>query len=135
LRGLTDRGWIEGLNVLIEWRFAGGHAERLADLAAELVRLEVDVIVVPSTPTALVAKNATRTIPIVTIAIGDPVGLGLVASLARPRGDITGLTAVVNAGIAGKQLELLKKTVPRASRVAVLRNPATTGTGLFLRET
>jgi putative ABC transport system substrate-binding protein len=135
LRGLTDRGWIEGLNVLIEWRFAGGHAERLADLAAELVRLEVDVIVVPSTPTALVAKNATRTIPIVTIAIGDPVGLGLVASLARPRGDITGLTAVVNAGIAGKQLELLKKTVPRAFRVAVLRNPATTGTGLFLRET
>jgi putative ABC transport system substrate-binding protein len=135
LRGLTDRGWIEGLNVLIEWRFAGGHAERLADLAAELVRLEVDVIVVPSTPTALVAKNATRTIPIVTIAIGDPVGLGLVASLARPKGDITGLTAVVNAGIAGKQLELLKKTVPRAFRVAVLRNPATTGTGLFLRET
>jgi putative ABC transport system substrate-binding protein len=132
--GMKDLGWVEGRNVVIEWRFAGGRAERLADLAAELVRLQVDVIVVPSTPTAVAAKNATRTIPIVTIAVGDPVDLGLGASLARPGGNITGLTSVVNPEIAGKQLDLLKKTVPRVSRVAVLWNPVTAGAALSLRE-
>ena len=82
-RGLKDLGWVEGQNIVIEWRFAGGRAERLSDLAAELVRLQVDLIVVPSTPTALAAKNATKTIPLVMVAVGDPVGPGLVASLAR----------------------------------------------------
>jgi len=135
LRGLKDLGWVEGQNIVIEWRFAGGRAERLPDLAAELVRLQVDLIVVPSTPTALAAKNATKTIPLVTVGVGDPVGLGLVASLARPGGNITGLTAVVSPEIAGKQLELLKEAAPKVSRAAVLWNPATQGTALFLKET
>ena len=134
-RGLKDLGWVEGQNIVIEWRFAGGRAERLPDLAAELVRLQVDLIVVPSTPTALAAKNATKTIPLVTVGVGDPVGLGLVASLARPGGNITGLTAVVSPEIAGKQLELLKEAAPKVSRAAVLWNPATQGTALFLKET
>lgn len=133
-QGLKDHGWTEGRNIVVEWRFAGGRAERLPALAAELVRLGVDVIVVPSTPPALAAKNATKTIPIVTVAIGDPVGLGLVASLARPGGNITGLTGFVNPEIAGKQLETLRKAAPRASRVAVLWNPDTRGTALSLRE-
>jgi len=134
-RGLKDLGWVEGQNIVIEWRFAGGRAERLPDLAAELVRLQPDVIVAPSTPTALAAKNATKTIPIVTVAGSDPVGLGLVASLARPGGNITGLTSYVTREIAGKQLEVLKATVPKVSRVAVLWNPATPGQALWLRDT
>jgi putative ABC transport system substrate-binding protein len=134
-RGLKDLGWVEGQNIVIEWRFAGGRAERLPDLAAEMVRLQADVIVAPSTPTALAAKNATKAIPIVTVAVGDPVGLGLVASLARPGGNITGLTSVVTPEMAGKQLALLKETAPKISRVAVLWNPATPGTALSLRQT
>jgi putative ABC transport system substrate-binding protein len=134
-RGLKDLGWIEGQNIVIEWRFSGGRAELLPDLAAELVRLRVDLIVVPSSPTALAAKNATKTIPLVTVAVGDPVALGLVASLARPGGNITGLTNSVGPEIAGKQLELLKEVVPKVSRMAVLWNPNTRGNGLALRET
>ena len=133
-RGLMDLGWVEGRNIIIEWRFAGGKAERLAELAAELVRLRVELIVVPSTPTALAAKNATQTIPIVTVAVGDPVGLGLVASLARPGGNITGLTGTVGPEIAGKLVELLKQTFPKVSRTAVLWHPATPGNALWLRE-
>jgi putative ABC transport system substrate-binding protein len=134
LRGLKDLGWVEGQNVAIEWRFADGQAERLVGLVGELVRLEADVIVVPSTPPALAARAATKTIPVVTVSVGDPVELGLVASLARPGGNITGLTSLVNPEIVGKQLELLTKAVPRLSRVAVLRNPSTPGTASFLRE-
>ena len=133
-RGLKDLGWVEGQNIVIEWRFAGGREERLPDLAAELVRLRVDLIVVPSTPTALAAKNATKTIPLVTVAGGDPVGLGLVASLARPGGNITGSTSTVAREIAGKQLALLKETAPKVSRMAVLWNPTTPGNALALRE-
>jgi putative ABC transport system substrate-binding protein len=134
-RGLKDFGWVEGRNLVIEWRFADGHAERLPTLAAELVRLGVDLIVVPSTPTALAAKHATTTIPLVTVGGGDPVGLGLVASLARPGGNVTGLTSVVGAEIAGKQLTLLKEIAPKASTLAVLWNPATRGNALALAET
>jgi putative ABC transport system substrate-binding protein len=134
LQGLKDLGWVEGQNIIIEWRFGGGRAERLPDLAAELVRLRVDLIVVPSTPTALAAKNATTTIPLVTVGGNDPVGLGLVASLARPGGNITGLTGSLGPEIAGKQFELLKETVPKVSRVSVLWNPATPGNALALRE-
>jgi putative ABC transport system substrate-binding protein len=134
LQGLRDLGWVEGQNIVIEWRFAGGRAERLPELAAELVRLRVDLIVVPSTPTALAAKNATSTIPLVTVGGGDPVGLGLVASLARPGGNITGLTSNVGPEIAGKQLELLKETVPKVSRIAALWNPGTPGNALSVRE-
>ncbi len=132
--GLKDLGWVEGQNIVIEWRFSGGRAERLPDLAEGLVRLRVDLIVVPSTPTALAAKNATKTIPLVTVAVGDPVALGLVASLARPGGNITGLTNSVGPEIAGKQLELLKQIVPKVSRMAVLWNPTTPGNALALRE-
>jgi len=134
LRGLKDLGWVEGQNLIIEWRFAGGKAERLPDLAAELVRLRVDLIVVPSTPTAFAAKNATKTIPLVTVGGGDPVGLGLVASLARPGGNITGLTSNVGPEIVGKQLALLKETAPKVSRMAVLWNPTTPGNTLAVKE-
>ena len=133
-RGLKDLGWVEGQNIVIEWRFSGGRAERLPDLAEELVRLRVDLIVVPSAPTALAARNATKTIPLVTVAVGDPVTSGLVASLARPGGNITGLTNTVGPEIAGKQLELLKEMVPKVSRVAALWNPTTPGNALALRE-
>jgi putative ABC transport system substrate-binding protein len=133
-QGLKDLGWIEGQNIVIEWRFADGKAERLPGLAAELVGLRVDLIVVPSTPTALAAKNATKSIPLIAVAGGDPVALGLVTSLARPGGNITGLTSSVGPEMAGKQLELLKEAVPTASRMAVLWNPATPGNALALRE-
>ena len=133
-RGLKDLGWVEGQNIVIEWRFGGGRAEQLPDLAAELVRLRVDLIVAPSTPTIFAAKNATKTIPIITVGGGDPVGLGVVASLARPGGNITGLTGTVGPEIGGKQLELLKEAVPKVSRMAVLWNPTTPGNALALRE-
>ena len=133
-QGLKDLGWVEGQNIVIEWRFAGGRTERLPDLAAELVRLRVDVIVAPSAPTVLAAKNATTTIPIVTVGGGDPVELKLAASLARPGGNVTGLTSTVGPEIAGKQLELLKETVPKVSRIAVLWNPNTPGNAVALRE-
>ena len=134
LQGLKDLGWVEGQNIVIEWRFAGGRAERLPALAAELVRLRVELIVVPSTPTALAAKDATTTIPLVSVGGNDPVALGLVASLARPGGNITGLTASLGPEIAGKQLELLKEAAPKVSRVSALWNPTTPGNALALRE-
>jgi putative ABC transport system substrate-binding protein len=132
-QGLNELGWVEGRNLVIEWRFAGGRAERLPELAAELVRLRVEIIVVPSTPTALAAKQSTATIPIVTVAVGDPVALGLVPSLARPGGNITGLTGTVGPAIAGKLLELLKEALPKVSCVAVLSNPGTSGNALWLQ--
>jgi putative ABC transport system substrate-binding protein len=132
-RGLSDLGWVEGRNIVVEWRFAGGRAERLPELAADLVRLRVELIVVPSTPTALAARQATATIPIVTVAVGDPIAIGLVPSLARPGGNITGLTGTVGPAIAGKLVELLKEALPKITRVAVLSNPATTGNALWLQ--
>lgn len=133
LQGLKELGWIEGQTILIEWRFGGGQAERLPALAAELVRLGVELIVVPSTPTALAASNATKSIPLITVGGNDPVELGLVPSLARPGGNITGLTVTTSPEITGKQMELLKEAVPRAARIAVLWNPATKGNVAFLR--
>jgi len=122
IQGLRDLGYVEGQNITIEHRSSEGKFERLPDLAAELVRLKVDVIVTPALHNALAAKQATRTIPIVMASSGDPVGSGLVASLARPGGNVTGLSAL-GFEIVGKQLELLKEIVPRVSRVAVLGNP------------
>ena len=122
-QGLRDLGYVEGQNIAIEYRWAEGRFERLPDLAAELVRLKVDVIVSVVTQASLAAKNATRTIPIVMVAAGDPLGSGLVASLARPGGNVTGPSSML-AELAGKELELLKETVPNVSRVAVLWNPA-----------
>jgi putative ABC transport system substrate-binding protein len=109
--------------------------ERLPDLAAELVRLKVDVIVVPAPQNALAAKQATRTIPIVTASAGDPVADGLVASLARPGGNITGLSGLAGPEIGGKRVELLKEAVPKVSRMAFLSNPANPPSAAFLGET
>ncbi|HEY7676461.1 MAG TPA: ABC transporter substrate-binding protein [Candidatus Methylomirabilis sp.] len=122
-QGLGERGWVEGQNVVIESRWSEGQVERFPALAAEIVRLNVDLIFAVGTPGALAAKQATSVIPIVMAYVGDPVEQGLVASLARPGGNVTGLTFLVGPEIAGKYLELLKEAVPKASRVAVLLNP------------
>jgi putative ABC transport system substrate-binding protein len=121
-QGLHDLGWIDGRNITITRRLAGGRFDRLPALAAELVRLNPDVLVVAGAPAAQAAKNATRTIPIVMTNAADPVGTGLVASLARPGGNVTGLSDF-NAGVVVKRLEILKEIVPTASRVAALLNP------------
>jgi putative ABC transport system substrate-binding protein len=121
-QGLRDLGWIEGKNVRIEYRYSEGRSDRLPGLAADLVRLRVDVIVAATATDAQPAKNATSTIPIVVASSGDPVGSGLVESLARPGGNVTGLSQIAPE-TAGKRLELLKEIVPRLSRVAVLWNP------------
>jgi putative tryptophan/tyrosine transport system substrate-binding protein len=123
-QGLRDFGWVEGQNIEIEYRFAEGDAERLPDLAAELVRLKVDLIVAVATASSAAAKKATDTIPIVMIAVGDPVGLGLIQSLARPGGNVTGLSFSVAMETFGKTLELLKEAVPSVRRVAILSNPS-----------
>jgi putative ABC transport system substrate-binding protein len=122
LKGLRDLGYIDGQNILIEWRFANGKAERFDDFAAELVRLKVDLIVAPGVQAVRAAKHSTTTIPIVFPTTGDPVASGLVASLARPGGNITGLT-ILSPELSGKRLELLKEAFPRLSRVAVLLDP------------
>lgn len=122
-QGLRELGWVEGQNIVIEYRAALGNFDRLPSLAADLVRLNVDVIVATSTQPALAAKKATRTIPIITVVVGDPIANGLVTSLARPDGNITGLTVITGAEIGGKLLELLKESLPQASRIAVVWNP------------
>ena len=124
LAGMRDLGYIEGRNLVLEYRAAGGKIERLDDLLAELIRLKVDVIVTGGTPAALAAKRARTTIPVVIGAMGDPVESGVVASLARPGGNITGLSLVTSEGFAGKYLELLREAVPKASRVAILGRPS-----------
>ena len=120
---LRELGHIEGENIAIEYRWAEGQDGRLPDLAAELVRLQPNVIVTAGTPGALAAMQATKTIPIVMASSGDPVGAGLVTSLARPGGHVTGFT-IVGPQIEGKRLDLLKEAVPELSRVAVLWNPS-----------
>ncbi len=120
---LRELGWVDGRNVAIEARFADRRAERLSDLARELVPFQVDVIVTITTPAALAAKGATTTVPIVMAGSGDPVARGLIASLARPGGNVTGVTNSPGAGFVGKQLQLLKETAPRISRVAALMDP------------
>ena len=123
---LRELGYVESKNIAFEYRHADSKFDRLPALADELVRLRVDVIVVIGPPAALAAKNATRTIPIVLYNVADPVVLGLVDSLARPGGNITGFTIITNV-LAGKRLELLKDTVPTLSRVAMLWNPQNPG--------
>jgi putative ABC transport system substrate-binding protein len=123
-QGLRDLGWVEGQKIVIDYRFAEGRFDRLPDLAAELVRLKMEVIVAGPTPPAVAAKNAAGTIPIVMVGVGDPVGQGLIASLARPGGNVTGLSFSVGSETFGKGLELLKETVPEVRRVAILSNPA-----------
>jgi putative ABC transport system substrate-binding protein len=121
--GLRDLGYLEGKNIVIEYRGAEGKYDRLPDLAAELVRLKVDVIVTGGTQSTQAAMKATTTIPIVMVGTGDPLRSGLVASLARPGGNVTGLTQL-GAEVAGKRLQILKDTVPNVSRVAFLWNRA-----------
>jgi putative ABC transport system substrate-binding protein len=125
-QGLRDLGHVEGRNMVIEPRYADGKLNRIPALAAELVQLKIDLLVASSTPGALAAKHATGTIPIVFFGVTDPVGAGLVPSLARPGGNVTGLTNVA-AVLSGKRLELLKETVPKLSRVAVLWDPTMLG--------
>jgi putative tryptophan/tyrosine transport system substrate-binding protein len=132
-QGLRDLGYIEGQNITIEYRFANGRVGRLPELAGELVRLNLDVIVTPGTPASMAAKKATSTVPIIFAGVADAVGTGLVASLARPGGNITGLTSI-SAELGGKRLELLKAVVPKASRVTVLYNPADPSNVLVLKE-
>ena len=120
-RGLQELGYVEGKKLVIEYRSADGRDERFPDLAAELVRLKVDLILTRGTPAALAAKNATGTIPVVMTGIGDPVGQGVVASLARPGGNITGLSATTTE-IYAKRVELLKELVPGAKRIVALFN-------------
>jgi len=133
-QGLREHGWMEGQNFAIEYRFAEGRAERLADLAAELVRLPVDVLVGTGETTTRALRHATSTIPIVIAVSLAPVETGLVASLARPGGNITGLS-IQAAEMGGKRLALLKEAVPQAARVAVLWNAAYPGKDLELKDT
>ena len=132
-QGLRKLGYVEGQNVAIEYRYAGGHLENLPELAAELTRLPLDVILTQSYPAALAAKRATSTIPIVVMGAGDPAATGLVGSFARPGGNVTGVSAL-ETELSGKRLELLKETFPKVARVAVLWNAADFGMSLKFRE-
>src|SRR5262249_55362707 len=120
-QGLRDLGYIEGQDIRFEFRSAEGQIDRLPELAAELVRLKVDVIVTWFTPTAVAAKQATRDIPIVMAKTGDPIGTGLVASLPRPGGNVTGIASVA-AELAGKSVQLIRDMLPSARRVTALAN-------------
>src|SRR5215831_14969056 len=132
---LRELGWIEGQNIVIDYRYAEDRVDRLPDLAAELVRLKVDLIVASAgTQVATAAKNATATIPIVMIFVRDPVGTGLIKSLARPGGNVTGTSGSAGLEWVAKQLELLKETVPKIRRVAVLSNPDNAYHQLAIRE-
>jgi putative tryptophan/tyrosine transport system substrate-binding protein len=133
-QGLRDLGWVEGQNIVMEVRYAQGEHERLPALAAELVRLKVDVIFASTTPAALAVQQATPTIPIVIGFVADPVGSGLVAGLARPGGNITGWTHLAGMAFNAKRVELLKEAVPGAARIGALWNPANPIHGPGLQE-
>jgi putative ABC transport system substrate-binding protein len=125
-QGLRELGYTEGQNIVIEWRWTEGKAERVSELASELVRLKPDLIVTMMPQPAFAVKAETTTIPLVFLGVGDPVGVGLVASLAKPGGNITGLATFVPGGFTTKGAELLREAVPRLSRLAVLMNPTNT---------
>jgi ABC-type uncharacterized transport system substrate-binding protein len=131
--GLRDLGYIDGRNIQIEFRSAHGNLSQLPELAADLVRLKVDIIVASETPAVLAAKRATSEIPIVMAPSGDPVGTGLIASLARPGGNVTGLSAAT-AELAGKSLELIREILPGVRRVAALADPTNAFTKSFLEQ-
>jgi putative ABC transport system substrate-binding protein len=132
-QGLRELGYVEGKNIIIEWRHHEGKLDRLPALAAELVRLKVDIIITAGAPATRAAKEATVTIPIVMMQAGDPVGSGFVASLARPGGNITGLS-ILAPELSGKRLELLKEVVPKLSRVAVFGTSTTPDNAQSLKE-
>ena len=134
LRGLREHGYVEGQNIIIEYRFSEGRNDRLPELAAELVAMKVDLILASGSPASFAAKDATRTIPIVMGSLAaDPIETGLIASLARPGGNITGMTEMA-AHLGGKRLELLKETMPGLALVAVFWNPPNPAYGPVLRE-
>jgi putative ABC transport system substrate-binding protein len=133
-QGLRDLGYVEGQSIILEPRWAEGRHERLPGLLADLVRLNVDVIVAAATPASRAAKAATATIPIVIVAVGEPVRAGLVASLARPGGNVTGL-GLLTPDLSGKRLELLLEIAGNVSRVAILMNPDNAVSAIFLEET
>jgi putative ABC transport system substrate-binding protein len=132
---LRELGYVEGRNLQIEWRFAGGDARRLSALARELVQAEVELIVAVSAPAVQAAQQATQTVPIVMFGNFDPVALGVVSSLARPGGNVSGVLIAPDGTLAGKRLELLKQAVPRATRIGYLAPPADTATRQQLLET
>jgi putative ABC transport system substrate-binding protein len=132
-QGLRELGYVEGESIVLEQRYGAGRSARLLELAAELVRLKVDVLVVGGDVAALAAKKTTSAIPIVMITIADPVGIGLVASLARPGGNVTGLSDL-HADLVPKRLQLLRDVVPSASRLAVMSNPANPAHPLQLKD-
>jgi putative ABC transport system substrate-binding protein len=132
IQGLRDLGYVEGKNIIIEWRFADGDFERLPALAAELVKLKPDVLVTHATPPSQALARATPTIPIVAMSVTDPVRAGLVASLARSGNNVTGLSNIT-IDVAPKQVELLKKLMPTLARVAVLVNPGNSAQAGLLR--
>jgi putative ABC transport system substrate-binding protein len=131
LERLSALGYVEGKNIVIEERSAEGHPERRAELARELVASRVDIIVTPTVATSTAARQATSTIPIVMVHAGDPVGAGLIASLARPGGNVTGTT---NLLLGGKQVELIRELVPRAVKLAMLVNPSNAGTRTYVAD-
>jgi ABC-type uncharacterized transport system substrate-binding protein len=134
-QGLRALGYVEGKNIVVEWRFAQGNFNRLPSLAADLVQLKVDAIVVAGgEPVAFAAKGATQTTPIIMANAFDPVTSGLVASLARPGGNITGFTTTPGPEIHGKQTELLRETIPKLSRLGILTNPTNSFSALALKE-
>src|SRR5215475_9608930 len=133
LQRLRQLGWIENRNVAIEYRWAEGRSERFVEIATEFVQLKVDVIVASTTPAVIAAKQATAVIPIVFASVGDPVGTGLVASLARPAGNLTGLSNLL-PDIATKRLELLREVVPNLRRLAIIANVDNPATVLTMRE-
>jgi putative ABC transport system substrate-binding protein len=133
-QGLRDLRYVEGQNIILEPRLAEGRHERLANLAAELVQLKVDVIVAAATPASRAAKAATSTIPVVFVGVGDPVKVGLVTSLTQPGGNVTGLS-LLTPDLSGKRLSLLMETVRKVKRVGILMNPDNPISAVFLEET
>jgi putative ABC transport system substrate-binding protein len=131
--GLRDQGYVEGQNIALELRFANGRPEKLGDMATELVRMKVDVLVTESVLAAREARNATRTVPIVTAIHGDPVGAGLAASLTRPGGNVTGLSLLAPE-LSGKRLQILKEVHPNATRVAIIWNVSNVAASRYLAE-
>lgn len=132
--GLRDLGQTEGQTIIVDYRWAEGRSDRFAEFAVELVRSKVDLLLVWGSTAVHAAKQATSTIPIVFVAVGDPIGSGFVASLAHPGGNVTGLSTL-GTELAGKRVEILKEVVPKVSRVAVLRNPSNPSSALQLNET
>ena len=135
IQRLNELGYVENQNLLVEYRYADGKIDRLAGLAIELVQQKVDAILTFSSPGVQAARKATGSIPIVFTGVSDPVGLGLVASLAHPGGNATGVSTLLTGDLVGKQLQILKEVIPRVARVATLWNPANPGSAAGLKET